>query len=62
MENQEALEKAVLASVSVEQERKKLRCQDALAIADRCEVSPGEIKKLCNRLEIKIIACQLGCF
>jgi len=40
----------------------RLRCADALLIADELQVPPGEIGKMCNELGIKIINCQLGCF
>jgi len=39
-----------------------LACKDALATATRLGISPGRIGQVCNRHEIRIINCQLGCF
>ena len=40
----------------------KLTCRDALAIAERMDVTPRMIGKAADRLGIKIVNCQLGCF
>lgn len=40
----------------------KLSCADAHALAARMNITLQEIGVLCNRLKIKVSACQLGCF
>ena len=39
-----------------------LPCARALGIARRMNISPGDIGEAANRLDIRIIDCQLGCF
>jgi len=39
-----------------------LSCPDALALAARMNVAPGEIGRLCDQHGIRIVNCQLGCF
>ncbi len=42
----------------------RLKCADALAIADSpgLNVSSREVGKVANEIGIRIMACQLGCF
>lgn len=40
----------------------RVLCSGALAIAKSLEISPGEVGRIANRLNIKISKCQLGCF
>ncbi len=40
----------------------KLPCAVAFRIAREFKVSPQEIGETCNRIQIKIRSCQLGCF
>ncbi len=40
----------------------KLPCPAAFKIAKDMQVTTGEIGETCNRLRIKVSACQLGCF
>ena len=40
----------------------RLTCEKAHALAAVLKVSLTEIGAICNELEIKITACQLGCF
>ncbi len=40
----------------------RLSCEQAHILAKELNVSLGEIGALCNTLNIKISACQLGCF
>ena len=40
----------------------KISCAQAEAVAAECGVSRQEVGKLINELELKIVACQLGCF
>ena len=43
-------------------ENGKLSCSRAFKIAEETGTSVGDIGKVANRLDIKIIGCQLGCF
>jgi len=40
----------------------KITCRQALKIAEERGVSPEKIGTLLNKLKIKIVSCQLGCF
>lgn len=40
----------------------KLPCPAAFKIAREMKVTTGEIGETCNRLRLKVSACQLGCF
>lgn len=53
---------AVRDAASVEGEKLRLSCEDALALADRLGVPPGLVGEACNAEGIRIRRCQLGCF
>jgi len=40
----------------------KLPCPKAFQIAKEFKVSPKKVGEACNRLNIKVRSCQLGCF
>jgi hypothetical protein len=40
----------------------RLACARALGVARRLGVAPGEIGDAANRLGVRIVDCQLGCF
>jgi hypothetical protein len=40
----------------------KISCKHSLNIADELGVPPRMVGEACNELDIKIAACQLGCF
>ena len=40
----------------------KITCKTALGIAEEMDVPPKMVGKAANRLKVKIVACQLGCF
>ena len=40
----------------------RIACRNALKVAEEEGVSPALVGKLLNEMEIKIQACQLGCF
>lgn len=40
----------------------RLACARALGIARRLGVAPGEIGTSANRIDVRIVDCQLGCF
>jgi hypothetical protein len=42
--------------------RRKLTCAEAFEIARKFRVKLSEIGLICNRYNIRISACQLGCF
>ena len=39
-----------------------LSCHDARALAEQLGVPYGEVGKACNDLDVKVRACELGCF
>jgi len=42
--------------------RKQLKCAEAFEIAKEFEADIIEIGRICNRHNIRICKCQLGCF
>ncbi len=40
----------------------KISCPRARKLAKEFGITSEEIGKICNRLKIKIYACELGCF
>ncbi|MGI6142885.1 MAG: hypothetical protein ACOYEK_03330 [bacterium] len=55
-------EKDLLQEVTALAPEKRLSCPLALALANRLGIAPIEVGRAANRLGIKIIGCQLGCF
>lgn len=41
---------------------KEIKCPQAFAIAKKAKVSPRTVGDYCNKNNIKIRGCQLGCF
>lgn len=37
-------------------------CKALLDLAERSGTTPQEIGRLCNELDLRVRACQLGCF
>jgi hypothetical protein len=62
MTNIEKLTDAVLEQVRQEGGEKKLSCAQAFELARKLDVEIFEIGRVCNRENIKIRKCQLGCF
>ena len=61
MENEQII--AIITDAAVEIDGKtKLSCAKAFEIAEQFAVSMQDIGQLCNEKDIKINACQLGCF
>jgi len=56
--NSEMLKEAVMQASS----DGRLTCEMAHELGGRLEVTLQEIGAVCNELNIKIKACQLGCF
>ncbi len=40
----------------------KASCKSLLALALKTGASPGQIGRICNEMNVRICACQLGCF
>ena len=53
---------AVLERAQDSDDRKKLTCTEAFQIARELNVEVAEIGRICNRQNIRICKCQLGCF
>lgn len=60
MDKQEQLVQAVLRSS--DGDRKRLTCAEAFALAEKYDAKVAEIGSICNRHNVKICSCQLGCF
>ncbi len=62
MSKEEDLINAVLERAQETDGRKKLACAEAFELAKEFEVEVIEIGRICNRQNIRICKCQLGCF
>lgn len=62
MSKEEELIKAVLERAEEIDGRKKLACAEAFELAQEFGVEVIEIGRICNRHNIRIRKCQLGCF
>ncbi len=62
MSKKSKLVDAVIEAASEIDDRKKLTCADAFELADKFETEIIEIGRICNRHNIRICKCQLGCF
>lgn len=60
--DQNALQKLVLEFAVEHDGRKTLSCARAFEIHRQHDVPLAEIGRICNENNIKIRACQLGCF
>jgi LAO/AO transport system kinase len=40
----------------------RITCTEARKVAEELGISYREVGKVCNKLKIKIVACELGCF
>ncbi len=40
----------------------KVTCVKLLDLANELQIAPSEVGKSADRLKLKIISCQLGCF
>ncbi len=58
-----ALEAAIRAAATPRDDgRKQLTCVQALALARQHGLPPAELRAVCDTLDVRICACQLGCF
>ncbi len=55
-------EKLIDAATVFSDGKKRLSCARAVELSKKHDISLKEIGEVCNRLGIKITACQLGCF
>jgi len=65
MDKKEELINAVLESANSGQpsdDKKRLTCTKAFELAEKFEMEIIEIGRICNKHNIKICKCQLGCF
>ena len=62
MADKKKLINAVLERANESDGRKQLKCAEAFEIAQEFEADIIEIGRICNRHNIRIYKCQLGCF
>ena len=55
-------EELIVDAASSREDKKILACSKAVRLSQEYDMSLKEIGDTCNRLGIKIIECQLGCF
>lgn len=60
--NDEQLLVLIKANCYQDGDKTKLNCSDALALAKELEIDSLTIAGVCNRHDIRIATCQLGCF
>ena len=60
--SKEELVKAVLEKALEADGKKKLACVRIFELARELGVKPVEIGQICNKNDVKICKCQLGCF
>jgi len=53
---------AVLRASRIERGRRRISCERAQKIASRCGVKVRDVGRVCDRHDIKIAKCMLGCF
>ncbi len=52
----------LVVTINIKEKKKFISCSQAFSIAEKLNVAPGEIGKECNKIGVKIMKCQLGCF
>jgi hypothetical protein len=62
MDKREDLTKAVLGRAKNTDDRKTLECAEAFKLAREFQTEVIEIGRICNKHNIRICKCQLGCF
>jgi len=55
-------QEAIKRQIEEEAREGRLTCEQARAVAERLEVAYSEVGRACDELNVKIKACQLGCF
>ncbi len=62
MSKEEDLTNAVLERAQEANGKKKLACAEAFELAQEFGTEIIEIGRICNRQNVRICKCQLGCF
>ena len=60
--NEEEIKKALMDKIDVKSGKLFIECTTTIEIAEKLSVTPIEVGKICNKMGIKIVNCQLGCF
>jgi alanyl-tRNA synthetase len=55
-------EELILNAATSAEDRKTLACAEAFRLSREHGIPPKEVGETCNRLGIKIVDCELGCF
>jgi predicted peroxiredoxin len=55
-------EKLIVDAAVLREGKKILSCARAIKLSQKNNISLKKIGDTCNRLGIKIVSCQLGCF
>lgn len=59
---EEKIQNQLNERILAEADNSRLPCQKAFAIAEETGLETADVGKACNKLEVKIVECQLGCF
>jgi len=62
MDKKEQMINAVIELAQESDGKKKLTCAEVFELAREFEAQVTEIGRICNRHDIKVCKCQLGCF
>ncbi len=60
--NDQEILQELLSLVKTKDEKKMIACADAFKLAKQYNVTNAVIGRMCNKEDIKIYQCQLGCF
>ena len=58
----DAVEQKIVEAATEKDGKKRLPCPQAFKLSEDHGVPLKEIGAICNRNDIKIVSCQLGCF
>lgn len=50
------------AALRAEAKEGRISCAAAMSVARRMKLEPSKVGEACDRLGLKIVSCQLGCF
>jgi hypothetical protein len=60
--DEETLKQLVMAATFEEDGRRKLTCSEAFRLATEQGAATLDIARICNKNNIRLCKCQLGCF
>ncbi len=60
--NEELIKKELQSKVNDKDGKLTIPCATTMEIAEKFSVTPIEVGQICNKMGIKIVNCQLGCF